>query len=112
MSQKIAQTLVGARVAVLWVEGGAQPELEKALDISDSYPTAAIVSVSKKLAAPYRGRWDESKLLKFANPASKYDGLGGLKGDTTIVTSDKWDGGEAEAVEEEFSLDDLMKDEL
>jgi protein disulfide-isomerase A6 len=110
--QRIASSLMGARVSVVWVEAGAQPNLEKAFDVPSSYPTAAVVSMSKKVAAPYRLAWEEKKLEKFAAPSSKYDGLGSFLGEPKVDTREAWDGKDGAAVEEEFSLEDLMGDEL
>ena len=107
----IAAELFGARVSVLWVEGGAQPALEQAFDVAPSYPTAAIISLKKRVAAPYRGAWDSRKLSKFANPATKYEGLGGFLGEPKVEQREPWDGMDGVVEEEEFSLEDLMGDD-
>lgn len=62
--REIANDLFGARVSVLWAEGGKQDKIERACDVAESYPTAAVVSVGKGVAAPYRGTWDLKKLKK------------------------------------------------
>jgi len=77
-----------------------------------SFPSAAVVSPGKKVAAPYRGAWEEKKLKKFASPASAYDGLGALSSKIVITETEGWNGEDSELeYEEEFSLEDLMGDD-
>lgn len=35
-------------LSVMWTEGGAQPELEKAMGLTFGYPAAVAISVEKK----------------------------------------------------------------
>jgi len=113
--QNVAKDLMGARVTVLWVEQGAQQSLQDELLGSSwsSFPAAAVLSVSKEVAAPYRGSWTESNLKRFASPATKYDGLSPIvRNKIEIEKKEPWDGKDAVVeYEEEFSLEDLMGDD-
>ena len=113
--RSVAKRLFGARVAVFWSEGGSQPALEGAAGVAATgYPTAAVYSAAKGLAAPFRGSWDVRKLEKFASPATPYPGLGpfeGGKGRLEVVELEGWDGKDGVLPEEEFSLEDLMGDD-
>ena len=68
-------------------------------------------TMKKRVAAPYRGAWDSRKLSKFANPATKYEGLGGFLGEPKVEQREPWDGMDGVVEEEEFSLEDLMGDD-
>lgn len=114
MLGRVAKDLMGARVSVVWVESGAQSDLQNVLlgESWSSFPAAAVLSTGKAVSTMFMGAWTESKIKKFANPGSKYNGLQKLSSPLSVIKQEEWDGQDAELeFEEEFSLSDLMGEE-
>ena len=107
---EVAKGLRGAPFAFVWSEGGAQEELEKALDINYAYPTVAVLSASKKVFAVQRVSWSLKNIKSFLNGIT----TGGerttaLRGDVPAVVKVKgWDGKDAKPPADETPLGDLM----
>lgn len=95
----------------LWSEVGAQPGLEKALDVG-MVPAVFAVSLDKKVFTPYRGPLDGGALGKWATSlAVRNEGAVPLPAALpAIATVAEWDGKDAAApapAEEEISLEEL-----
>lgn len=103
----------GATFGAGWVEAGAQENLESMFRIG-GYPAVVLISHKKKTASVFNGAFDKKRLSTFVQM------LGGGKSSRrvkikkwpSVKTGEKWDGGEAPVIEEEFSLEDLMGDDL
>ena len=107
----MAKGLRGAPFAFVWSEGGAQEELEKALDINYAYPTVAVLSASKKVFAVQRVSWSLKNIKSFLNGITtggeRTTSLGD-KGVPGVVKVKGWDGKDAAPPADETPLGDLM----
>eukprot|EP00658_Telonema_sp_P-2_P006846 TRINITY_DN12581_c0_g1_i1.p1 TRINITY_DN12581_c0_g1~~TRINITY_DN12581_c0_g1_i1.p1 ORF type:complete len:419 (+),score=90.92 TRINITY_DN12581_c0_g1_i1:62-1318(+) len=97
----------------LWSSVSKQPGLEAALNIGD-FPALVVVSPKKNIYAQMRGSFSAKELsgflgrvMKSREPTAKFDM-------PAIESYDPWDGKDEVVAdqEEEFSLDDLMNEEL
>ena len=100
----------------LWAAAGDHPGLEETLGVAGNAPAVVGISLGKKRAARHTGPFDASSLRSFmaglssgrAVPAKLPKGAS-----FTVNTVPEWDGSEAQVeVEEEFSLDDIIGDDL
>merc|ERR1719399_156326 len=101
----------GATFGAGWVEAGAQENLESKFRIG-GFPSVVLISHKKKTVSVFNGAFDKQKVTTFVQM------LGGGKSARRVEvkewpklnTVEKWDGGEAPVIEEEFSLEELMGD--
>ena len=112
MYAAIAKSMRGKPISFVWSEGGAQPALEKSLEVNANYPTLSILSGEKGVYATQRSSWSKRNSQAFLNGIiSGTEKKSALKGDMPKIDSVKtWDGKDAEAPKEEFDLEDLMSD--
>ena len=116
MYQGIAKSLRGKPVTFVWSEGGAQPELENALETNNNFPTLSILSAEKGVYATQKASWSKKNSQAFLNGVitgtEKKSKLSG--GMPSAVSVKVWDGKDGVmAVEDEpFSLDDLLNEEV
>ncbi|XP_037606916.1 protein disulfide-isomerase A6 isoform X2 [Sebastes umbrosus] len=106
----------------LWIEAGAQMELEAALGIGGfGYPAMAAINARKMKFALLRGSFSENGIHEFLRELSVGRGSTSTLGSGTmpkIHTVEAWDGKDGQLpVEEDYDLsdvdlDDLDKDEL
>lgn len=104
----------------IWVEAGAQLELESALDIGGfGYPAMAIVNVKKMKYSILRGSFSKAGINEFLRDLSYGRGnTAALKGGELpkITKTEAWDGKDGELPpEEDIDLSDVIlddKDEL
>jgi protein disulfide-isomerase A6 len=103
----------GASFGAGWVEAGAQASLESTFRIG-GFPSVVLISHKKKTVSVFNGAFDKRKVTTFVQM------LGGGKSARRVKvkewpklkTVEKWDGGEAPVIEEEFSLEELMGEDL
>lgn len=96
----------------LWFEGGSQPDLETALELTFGFPAVAVYSESKSVCAVHRSSFTESNIRMFLTGITTgKSNFFKLNRVPEIVTVDAWDGNDAEVIEEEFSLEDIMGDD-
>ena len=100
----------------MWAASGDHPELESALGVAGAAPAVVALSIGKKRAARHAGAFDAPSLGKFLRALSSGSAKPAkLPKDVafTVATVPAWDGKDATVqVEEEFSLDDIMGEEL
>jgi len=109
----VTKKMRGQPFSFFWYEGGAQPKVESAFELTFGFPALVAVSKEKSAFAVQRGAFSVAGIASF---------LRGLPiGQTPtvpiaqlpkIVTVTPWDGEEGKPIEEEFSLEDLFSDEL
>jgi protein disulfide-isomerase A6 len=63
----LAKEFRGKPLSFVWIEGGAQPELENALGVTSSYPTLSILSTEKKIGATQKLSWSLKNCKSFLN---------------------------------------------
>jgi protein disulfide-isomerase A6 len=63
----LAKEFRGKPLSFVWLEGGAQPELENALGVTSSYPTLSILSTEKKIGATQKLSWSLKNCKSFLN---------------------------------------------
>lgn len=110
----IGKTMRGKPVSFVWSEAGAQPALEQGLEVNQNYPTLSILSAEKKVFATMRASWGKKNGVAFLNGIlSGTEKKSKLSGDSMprIETVKAWNGKDAEAPKEEFSLEELMADD-
>jgi FKBP-type peptidyl-prolyl cis-trans isomerase FklB len=115
----------GGRLQVLWTEAGAQPALEAAVRATTRvdlvFPAVAAFNTEREEMAVHVGQFSRKKLHEIFLPGlrngwarvSKSSELA-EKGWAEVVETAPWDGkdGELPEEEEEFSLEDIMGEEL
>ena len=111
----VASKVSGASFGFGWIAAGAQPELEQAFDLRAGFPAVVVMNYEKKVASIFMQAFEESKLISFVNRMGR--GRGGRRKKIrgawpTLNTVTAWAGEDAEVIEEEFSLEDIMGDDL
>ena len=107
----VSKTFRGSAFSFLWFEGGSQPALEEALELSFGFPALVAYSMDRHAYAVLRGSFSEKAMTSFLH--------GVTSGRTPVVKLKKekvpkiesvspWDGNDAPALEEEFDLSDIM----
>lgn len=108
----IAKNFRGTPLSFMWSEGGAQSDLESALEVNFNYPTFAVLSTEKKAFAVQKLSWSEKNAKSFLNGvmsgAERTLPMSSLPSVSKVAP---WDGKDGEVVKEEFSLEDLMGDD-
>ena len=121
--QAAASKFAGRPYAWLWAAGSDHPALERALDVGGyGFPAVVAVAPSSDATTPprvahLRGGYEAASIAKFvetarAGGAAAAPAGGALATDAVVAP---WDGKDARVVdgaEDEFSLDEIMKDEL
>lgn len=100
----------------LWIEGGAQPKVEEALEIGGfGYPAMAAVNYKKMKFTSLRGSFSKEGIREFLRDISYGRGqTAPVRGAAIpkIYTNDPWDGKDGQLpVEEEIDLSDVDLDE-
>jgi protein disulfide-isomerase A6 len=107
-----------APVRLVWAAQNAQPDLEKALDVAGLYPRIVALSLDKKVFVKHTGSFDPASLERFlaavlsgrATPSPLPEG--GLPRVRSVTPWDGADAAPAELPAEEFSLQDILGEEL
>lgn len=114
--RKVAEKYKDRPYSYLWAVGGSHPELERNMDVGGfGYPALAALSPKRNVYVPYKGALDPSQLQEFIDGIRSGAVRGvPLMGDLAQPASvTAWDGKDGKVEEvEEFSLDDIMGDEL
>lgn len=108
---KVSKTFRGGAFSFLWFEGGSQPTLESALELTAGFPAMVAYSMDRHAFAVFRGSFDEKKMTSFLHGVtSGRVKVVKLKKEKVpkIEVVEPWDGQDAEAPEEEFDLADIM----
>ena len=106
---EVTKEFRGKPMSFAWCEGGAQAELEGALDVSQSYPTISVMSVEKKIYSTLKLSWSVKNIKSFLNGV-----LSGSEKTQKLAAMPKagsykaWDGKDAKVEIEEPPLDDIM----
>mmetsp|Transcript_5793 Transcript_5793/g.18430 ORF Transcript_5793/g.18430 Transcript_5793/m.18430 type:complete len:429 (+) Transcript_5793:3-1289(+) len=96
-----------------WIEGGAQPALEEALELNFGFPAVVALNKGKARAAVHHGAYNTVSVSQFltALTTGRATTLP-LETLPALQTTEAWNGEEPPPPEEEFDLADLMADEL
>lgn len=100
---------------LFWTEGGAQPAAEEALGLTFGFPAVAALSKEKGVFATFKGSFNAESITSFlVGLTTGKEVTAPLPGGKLVVVpASAWDGKEAVVVEEEeFSLEDIMGEEL
>jgi protein disulfide-isomerase A6 len=98
----------------MWTSAGQQPALESKFQIGD-YPALVAVNPKKSIYAKMRGSFSKDELSGFVGRLLKSrESVSPFEAPEALEAYEPWDGGEEVVAEEEeeFSLDDLMNEEL
>jgi protein disulfide-isomerase A6 len=109
----VAKEFRGKPFSYLWTSGGSQPGLEEVFSTNNNFPTISVFASDKSAYATQRLSWSEKNVKAFLSGVlSGSEKIGKIPGDSLpkIERVQKWDGKDAEVVEEEFSLEDIMGD--
>lgn len=60
-----AKSLRGKPLSFLWSEGGAQPELEQAMEVTFGYPALVVLAKEKGIYSVFRASWGEKNIVSF-----------------------------------------------
>jgi protein disulfide-isomerase A6 len=97
----------------LWFQGTSQPALEGALELTFGFPAVVALSMDRKAYAVMRGSFSEKGMTSFLHSLTTgRQATLPLQSLPSVVTVEAWDGKDAAPTEEEFSLDDIMGEEL
>eukprot|EP01029_Cantina_marsupialis_P012791 TRINITY_DN2827_c0_g1_i1.p1 TRINITY_DN2827_c0_g1~~TRINITY_DN2827_c0_g1_i1.p1 ORF type:complete len:451 (+),score=165.42 TRINITY_DN2827_c0_g1_i1:37-1353(+) len=110
---KVAKSQHSGLYRFFWMEGGSQPELEEKMNLNMGYPVNVAVSLSKNRYSIQSEAFDEKFTKKFLVALSsgrtnshKLQNIAEY-----MIDIQPWDGEDAEMVEEEFDLADIMGDD-
>ena len=107
----VSKTFRGSAFSFLWFEGGSQPALEEALELSFGFPALVAYSMDRHAFAVLRGSFSEKAMTSFLHGVtSGRTPVVKLKKEKVpkILDVDPWDGNDAPALEEEFDLSEIM----
>ena len=110
MLSLVAKQSRGGTFQFLWFEGGSQPELEEALELTFGYPAVAALSVDRQAYAVLRGSFRDNSITSFLQSLTTGRQVTEKlsSGIPTIATVEPWDGMDGEPFEEELSLAEIM----
>ncbi|KAL0268318.1 UNVERIFIED_CONTAM: hypothetical protein PYX00_010310 [Menopon gallinae] len=101
----------------IWVEAGAQPDLEQKLDIGGfGYPAMAVVNLKKHKFSLLRGSFSKDRITEFLRDLSfgrgqTFELRGGKL--PTVQTTEPWDGkDQALPEDEDIDLSDVVLDDI
>eukprot|EP00877_Chromochloris_zofingiensis_P007928 jgi/Chrzof1/3389/Cz12g23180.t1_PDI4 len=101
--------------SVLWTEGGKQPDLESNFGIGGfGYPALVAFRPDDGKFSTMRSAFEHEHVLEFVKNI-RWEPVNKILGDqlAEVATTQPWDGKDAEVeLEDEFDLDDIMKQEL
>merc|ERR1711998_66772 len=112
--KKLTQKQTLKKFGFMWTVVGQQPELEATFQIGD-YPALVAVNPKKAKYAQMRGSFSSEELSGFIGRLLKArESTSPFEMPAALAAYEAWDGGDeaVAAEEEEFSLDDLMNEEL
>ena len=113
MLERLMHGNKGAPFKFLWAPAGAHPAFEEALRVQSAVPGMFAVNKAKKAYAVHTGAFDESHLRVFLRSLATGRAVTAPLPDLPPLESvEPWDGEDAEPPEEEFSLDDILNEEL
>eukprot|EP00803_Ostreobium_quekettii_P001149 evm.model.scf_354.2 EVM.evm.TU.scf_354.2 scf_354:3633-5375(-) len=111
---KVGEKFKGRSFSYFWSQGGSQPELEANVGVGGyGYPALVVLNPSKKMFSPMKFSFAYDHVVEFVN-GLRHGGSVKITGElASIKTVNAWDGtAGVVADEDEFSLDDIMGDEL
>lgn len=116
MLESVAQANRGGHVRFFWAGAGDHPGLEQAGELQGNVPSMLSFNVPKQVASVHTGRFDEKGISTFVNMMGRTSRARMVRLHRAAVpvnTVPAWDGKDAVAeVQEEFSLADIMGEEL
>uniref|UniRef100_A0A7S0SQQ7 protein disulfide-isomerase n=1 Tax=Chromulina nebulosa TaxID=96789 RepID=A0A7S0SQQ7_9STRA len=108
---EVAKSNRGQPLSFLWVEAGSQPELEESLEINQAYPGLAVLSYEKKVYSTLRLSFNNKNINSFISSVLTGSAkILSLKSLPTINKIKPWDGKDAEIIQDEIPLDDILND--
>ncbi|KAK9811676.1 hypothetical protein WJX72_008165 [[Myrmecia] bisecta] len=113
--QSVADKFKDRQFSYHWVEGGKQPALEANLEVGGyGYPALIALSPNKMVYASLRSAFETGHIKEFINNLGKTERVVPITDELASVQStEPWDGKDAAVeLEDEFSLEDLMKEDL
>ena len=109
---KISKKYRGAAFQIQWFEGSSQPDLEEVLDFTFGYPAVAAISLDKGVYSVMHASFTEKSISLFLTGITTgRQTTNPLRREPVISETTAWDGKDAPAIEEEFSLEDIMGDD-
>jgi protein disulfide-isomerase A6 len=101
-------------VSVLWSEGTAQPDLEQAFGLTFGYPAVVAYTMDRRAFSVMRGSFSEKSMTSFLHSITTGRiATQPIDSPPKVDNVAKWDGKAWEGVaEDEFSLEDIMGEEL
>ena len=106
----VATRARGASYTFFWLSAGQHKNLEQLLDLRAGFPTVAVLNVQKKIYSVFSGAFSERKVAAFVDAKGSVRGARKRKVESwpKLATVAPWDGEDPPAIEEEFSLDEIM----
>ena len=109
---KISKKYRGAAFQIQWFEGSSQPDLEDVLDFTFGYPAVAAISLDKGVYSVMHASFTEKSISLFLTGITTgRQKTNPFRREPVISETTAWDGKDAPAIEEEFSLEDIMGDD-
>lgn len=108
----VSKKFRGAAFQIQWFQGTSQPDLEDVLDFNFRFPAVAAISLDKGVYAVMHASYSEKSISLFLTGITTgRQTTNPLHRDPAIVKTIPWNGQDAQAIEEEFSLEDIMADD-
>jgi hypothetical protein len=109
---KVSKKFRGAAFQIQWFEGSSQPDLEELLDFTFGFPAIAALSLDKGVYAVMHASFSEKSISLFLTSITTGRQVTNpLRRKPIVTEAAPWDGQDAPAIEEEFSLEDIMGDD-
>lgn len=109
---KISKKYRGAAFQIQWFEGSSQLDLEEVLDFTFGFPAVAAISLDKGVYSVMHASFTEKSISLFLTGITTgRQTTNPLRREPVISETTAWDGKDAPAIEEEFSLEDIMGDD-
>ncbi|CAN1124274.1 Protein disulfide-isomerase like 2-2 [Linum perenne] len=110
----VAEKFKRSPYSYVWAAAGKQPNLERKVGVGGyGYPALVALNVKKGVFAPLKSAYELEHIREFVKEAGR-GGKGNLplEGTLDIVKTEPWDGKDGQIIDEdEFSLDELMRDD-
>ena len=109
----VAKSFRGSAYSFIWFEGGSQPNLEEALEMTFGYPALVALSLDREAYAVQRGSFSEKAISSFLHsittgrqPTIKLSKI------PEVVTVEAWDGKDGAPLEEGPPLSEILGDDF
>jgi len=109
----VSKSFRGSAYSFIWFEGGSQPALEEALEMTFGYPAMVALSLDRQAYAVQRGSFTEKAITHFLHSITTgHQPTIKLSKIPEVVSVEPWDGKDGVPLEEDPPLSEIMGDDF